>query len=98
MKSLSDDRSWAQIVGAIDGDPALSAFEVIEDALAVDEKVSDEGELGDGFEGDGFIGSTEAFDEGGAGLSDTAVDDHGAGAADFFEATCVPDGRGGFDA
>ncbi len=88
----------AEVVGAVDGDPGFDLLEVFEEDGAVDGEVADYGELAEGREGDGlvFVGAGELVDERGAGHGGFAVDQHGAGAADLFEAVgVVGDGRGG---
>ena len=80
------------------GTQALTLLEVFEEDGAVDGEVADYGELGEGREGDGlvFVGAGELVYERGAGHRGLAVDEHGAGAADLFEAVgVVGDGRGG---
>jgi hypothetical protein len=69
-----------------------------EEDRAVDLEVADEGELGERSKRDGLarLLLLELVDEGGAGHASLAVDEHGAGAADLFEAVrVVGDRRGG---
>ena len=85
-------RAGAQGVEPIDGDPGFDAFEVVEHALPVDPEVSDDGELAHGGKGHGIAGvGAVVVEEEGAALASDAVDEHGARAADFFEAAGIPD-------
>jgi hypothetical protein len=92
-------RAFAEGIGAVDGDPGLDLLEVLEEDAAVDGEVADDGELRERREGDGLviIRPAEFVDQGGAGHGGLAIDEHGAGAADLFEAVgVVGDGRGLF--
>jgi hypothetical protein len=83
----------AEVVGPVDGDPGFDLLEIFEEDGAVDGEVANYGKLAEGSEGDGLL---KLVDEGGAGHAGLAVDKHGAGAADLFEAVgVVGDGRGG---
>src|SRR5947209_3725690 len=84
----------AEIVGSVDGDPGFDALEIFKEDAAVDLKIADERKLGEGLDFDGLL---ELIHEGRACHTDFAVDAHGAGSADLFEAVgVVADGRGGF--
>jgi len=83
--------SGAEVVGSVDGHPGLDGLEHVEHPRAIDPEVAHDGELGHGFEGDDIAVVGGVFiNEARAGLADFAVDDHGAGAADFLEAAGVP--------
>ncbi len=91
--------AWAcsEVVGAVDGYPGFYFLEVFEEDGAVDGEVADYGELAERGEGDGlvFVRAGELVNERGAGHGGLAVDEHGAGAADLFEAVrVVGDGSG----
>ena len=61
-------------------------------------EIADDGELGERGETDGLVGSffLQRVDEGGTCHAGAAIDEHGAGAADLFEAVgVVGDGGGG---
>jgi len=88
-----DAGTFAEAVGAVNGDPGLHALEGIEHELAIDSEVAHDRELGHRLDGDWL---RELIHEGRAGHFDLAVDDHGAGAADFFEAVGVVGDGGGF--
>ncbi len=88
-----DARAGAEVVGAVDGNPGLDGLEVFEEHGAVDLEIADQRELGERLDLDGLL---EIVDQRGAGHAGLAVDAHGAGAADLFEAIgVVGDGRGG---
>src|SRR5579862_497634 len=90
----SHARAFAEIVGAIDGDPGFDALEAVKHKLAIHGKVADNGKFRERFETDGLI---EFVHKSGAGHAGFAVDEHGAGAANFFEAVgVVGDGSGLF--
>ena len=82
----------AQVVGAVDGHPALDLLEVVEHPLAVDEQVADHGELGHRRELDVVLAGLGQLlvGQAAAALPHLAVDDHGARPANFFEAARVP--------
>ncbi len=87
----------AEVVGAVDGNPGLYLLEIFEEHGAVNLQVADDWELRQGGEGDGFARGflLKLVDESGAGHAGLAVDEHGAGAADLFEAVgVVGDGCG----
>ena len=87
------------VVGVVNGDPCLESFELFKDARTIDDEVSDNGVFGHGLQGNEVAVVGGVFvDEAGAGLSDGAVDEHSACAADFFEAGGIPDDGGGFSA
>src|ERR1700676_2802604 len=89
-----DAGAFAEAIGAVDRDPGFYALERVEHELAIYGEVADDWEFRHGLDCDGL---RELIDEGGAGHFDFAIDDHGAGAADFFEAVgVVGDGRGSF--
>ena len=83
----------AQTRQAVGRHPTFDLLEVFEHALTVDPKVADDGELTHRFKHD-LVGIFQQFvDQRGTTLTNAAVDDHGACAADFFEAAAVPDDR-----
>ena len=85
-------RAGAEIVGAVDGNPGFDGFEVLENHAAVGGEIANDGKLGERFKLDRLL---EIVDQRGAGHAGASVDEHGAGAADFFEAIrVVGDGRG----
>src|SRR5450432_1588667 len=88
-----DARAGAEVVGAVDRNPALGAFQIFEHGAAIDLQVAHQRKLGERLEADGLF---EIVDERGASLAGLAIDDHGASAADFFEAVGVVGDRGGF--
>ena len=91
LRLWEDARARAEIIGAVYGDPGFDGLEVFEEDAAVDGEVADYGELGQRLDADGLL---EFVDERGASHTGFAIDDHGAGAADFFEAVgVVGDGR-----
>ena len=79
----SHARAFAEVVGAVDGDPGLHALETFEHELAIDGKIAHDGKFGHGLDAYGLF---ELIDQRGAGHAGLAVDEHGAGAADFFQA------------
>jgi len=88
----------AEVVGAVDGDPGFDLLEVFEEDGTVDAEVADYRELAEGREGDGliFVGACELVYKRRAGHCGFTVDEHGARAADLFEAVgVVGDGCGG---
>ena len=82
----------AEIVGAVDGDPGFDGHQIFKEHRAVDLEVADEGEFRERLYADGLF---EIVNEGGAGHAGFAVDAHGAGAADFFEAIGIVGYGGG---
>jgi hypothetical protein len=91
---LLGEDTWAgaEIVGAIDGDPCFDAHEVLKEYGAVDLEIADERELRQRRDLDGLFQILNQRRAGHAGL---AVDEHGAGATNFFEAIgVVGDGSG----
>lgn len=76
-------RTFAEVVGAVDGDPGLNALQGVEHELAIYGEIADNRKFGHGFEADGVL---ELVDKSRTGHLGPAVDDHGAGTADFFEA------------
>jgi hypothetical protein len=93
LKFLGNFRALAEVVCAIDGNPCFDAFEIVEEARAVDIEIANERELGHRFQR--YRAGTELINQSGTALADAAVDDHRAGAADFFETAAVIDDLGG---
>ena len=95
LKLLRHRRAFAQVVCAIDGDPGFNALQIVEQPGTIDEEIADEWEFAHRLELDGA--GAKFVHQRGAALADSAVDDHGAGAADFLQASAiVNDLRGGF--
>jgi hypothetical protein len=78
-----DARAFAEIVGAVDGDPSFDALEGFEHELAIDGEVANDGKLGHRLDTNGLF---ELIDQSGAGHANLAIDNHRAGTADFLEA------------
>lgn len=80
-------RTFAKVVGAVNGDPSFDAFEVVKHGLSVHDEIADDGKLFERFENDG-VG--KFIHEGRTCLARHPVDVHGAGTADFFQAGGIP--------
>ena len=74
------------------GIQALTRLRTFEHELAIDGEIADDREFGHGLDADGLF---ELIDQRGAGHAGFAVDEHGAGAADFFEAIRIVGDRSG---
>src|SRR5208282_5070461 len=87
-------RAGAEIVSAIHRDPRLHLLQVLEQHAAIDREVANDGKLRERLEGDGLL---EFVDQRRARHLRLAVDEHGAGATNFFQAVrIVGDRRGRF--
>src|SRR6266481_1652921 len=75
--------AFAEVVRTVDGDPRLDAFEALEHELSVDAQISDHWKFRKRLDADGLI---ELIYKGGTRHASPAVDEHGARAADLFEA------------
>src|SRR5208283_3025955 len=87
-----DARARTEVVSAVDRNPGLDGFEIFKDHAAVGGQIADDRELGERFEFDRLF---EIVDERGAGHAGASIDEHGAGAADFFEAIRIVGDRRG---
>jgi len=85
-------RAGSDGVRAVDGYPALHALQIFEHDGAVHLQIADQREFRERLEANRLF---EIVDERGAGLTRIAVDEHGAGAADFFKAIRVIGNRRG---
>src|SRR6266849_3648860 len=87
-------RTFAEAVGAVDGNPGLYALQAFEHELAIHSEIAHQWKFAHGLDADRLL---EFIHQRGAGHADLAVDHHGAGAADFFQAIgVIGDGRGFF--
>ena len=86
-------RAGADVVRAIDGNPAFGALQIFEHGAAIDLQVADQRKFGQRLQANRFF---QFVDQRSAGLARLAVDQHGAGAANFFQAVRVVGDRGGF--
>ena len=85
-------RARAEVVGSVGRNPGLHLLQVLEEHAAIDRQVADDGELGERFQLDGLL---QLVDERRARHAGAAVDEHGAGAADLFQAVGVVGHRRG---
>ena len=83
-------RAGPEIVCAVYIDPGVNLFERFEHARAVDHQIANDRELRHRFDLDGLL---DLIHKRGTALPYSAVDDHRAGAADFFKAVRLPDDR-----
>src|SRR5271157_3664532 len=79
-------RAGAKIIGSVHRYPRLHALQVFEEYAAIDGQVTNDGKLGEWFQADGLL---ELVDQRRARHLGLPVDDHGAGAADLFQAVGV---------
>jgi len=82
--------SGPEIVHAVDRNPCLDALQRMKYARSIHEQVADRGKLAHRLKRDYLtIVRRKIIDQGAACLPDMPIDEHGAGAADFFQATGV---------
>lgn len=90
--ALGDARAGAEVIRAVNRDPAPDFLEVLKHPRAVHGEVLDDRELGHRLQRDGLW---QVVHQRRTALADLAVHQHGAGAADVFEAVHFPHrGRG----
>src|SRR5258706_9683546 len=91
-----DARAFAKIVSPVDRNPRLDALQAFEHELAIDGEVAHDWKFRHRLKPDGLF---QLVDQRGAGHARLSIDQHGAGAADFFQAIgIVGDGSGLFSA
>src|SRR6267378_2094474 len=89
-----DARPFAQIVSPVDRNPRLHALQAFEHHLPVNGKIAHQGEFRHRRDSNGLV---ELVHQRGTGHASLPVDEHGARAANFFQAIrIVGDGRGLF--
>src|SRR5205823_6355281 len=75
--------AWAEVVGAVHRYPCLHPLQVLEEHAAIDSEVANDRKLGERFKADRLV---KVIDQRGACHARPAVDEHGAGSANFLEA------------
>src|SRR5438045_5806159 len=86
-------RTFAEIVSAVDRDPGFYALQAFKHELPVDCEIADHWKFGERLDANGLF---EFIDQRRTGHARFSVDEHGAGAADFFQAIRIVGNWGGF--